>query len=577
MDAVTDPSVREIWVQKSAQVGWTEILNNVIGYFIHQDPAPIMLVQPTQDTAEDWSRDRFAPMVRDSPVLQERIGEQKSRATTNTLRHKTFPGGLLALAISNSPASLASKPIRVILFDEVDKYPASAKQAGDPISLGMKRTTTFWNRKILGGSTPTVKGRSKIVSRIESSDVRYFYVPCPECGDHQRLVWAQVKFDDGKPETARYLCEHCGVLWDDRQRHAAVAKGEWRSTKPFNGIAGFLLNEIYSPFIRLEEMVRNFLHAKKLPETLQQWVNESLGEAWEETGSTVEGDSLLERREQYGMENIPSGVLMLTVGGDVQDDRVELQLIGWGADEECWVIEQMVFRGDPDKQQLWSEVDEYLQRQFVTEDGRELFVEAAAIDSGGHNTQAVYQFVVSRKRRRVWAIKGMGGPGKLVWPKKATRTAKSRANLFVIGVDTIKGILYGRLAKVAEPGAGYIHFPASVDEEFFKQLTSEKATTKFVRGRPTLVWEPREKGIRQEAQDCWNYAYAAYIGRRGPAVIKQLLARTIRRAQRAAPIDGDAVGESPAVQEKPTPKQVSTPPRIRQMLPKRKRGWIQNW
>lgn len=489
-----------------------------------------MLVQPTKDSAEDWSRDRFSPMVRDTPVLRERISDTKSRSQTNTLRHKTFPGGLLALAISNSPASLASKPIRILLFDEVDKYPLSAKKAGDPIGLGMKRTTAFWNRKILGGSTPKTKSDSKIVSRFESSDARYFHVPCPDCGGFQRLIWAQVKFIENDPKTARYLCEHCGVLWDDRQRSAAIKLGRWQATKPFNGIAGFHLNEIYSPFVRLEEMVRNFLQAKKLPETLQQWINESLGEPWEETGATVEGSSLLERREQYGPDNIPADVLMLTAGADVQDDRVEVQLIGWGVDEESWIIAQEVFRGDPDKPELWNEVDEYLQRQFSTEDGRQLFIEATAIDSGGHNTQAVYQFVVSRKRRRVWAIKGLGGAGKLVWPKKATRTAKSRANVFVIGVDTIKGVLYGRLSKVLEPGPGYIHLPASADEEFCKQLTSEKSITKYVRGRPTLAWEPREKGIRQEVQDCWNYGYAAFIGRRGPELIKRLSRRIASRS-----------------------------------------------
>lgn len=572
MDAVTDPAVRQIWVMKSAQVGWTEIINNTIGYFAHQDPSPIMIVQPTKDAAEDWSRDRLAPMIRDTPVLAERIAE-RSRSSTNTLRHKTFPGGLLALAISNSPSSLASKPIRIICFDEVDKYPQSARHAGDPIGLGMKRTNNFWNRKVLGGSTPTVKGVSKIEARFEGSDQRYYFVPCPHCGEFQRLVWAQVKFE---VRPARYLCQHCAVLWTDAERIDSLSRGEWRSTKPFNGIAGFHLSEIYSPFVELDEMVESFLVARKLPETLQQWVNESLGETWEGGGQTVEPGSLLERREQYGPENVPSGVLMLTASGDTQDDRVEVQVVGWGADEESWIIEQKVFRGDPGKPALWLEVDEYLLRRFQTEDGRQLFIEAAAIDSGGHHTQAVYQFVVSRKRRRVWAIKGMGGPGRLAWPKQASRTPKSRANVFVLGVDAIKSVLYGRLGKVLEPGPGYIHLPASADEEFCKQLTSERAVTKYVRGRPAVVWEPRSKDIRQEAQDCWVYAYAAFLGRRGPELMKRLAVRA--RRSHSKPVDAEpaelSAEQKPTAAETPQPEAKVAPTPARRL---QRRGWVKSW
>lgn len=591
MDAITDPTVFEIWVEKSAQVGWTEILNNTIGYFVHMDPSPIMLVQPTKDAAEDYSRDRLAPMIRDTPVLHARFSDDRSRASTNTLRHKTFPGGVLSLAISNSPSSLASKPIRIILFDEVDKYPVSARHAGDPIGLGKKRTTGFWNRKTLGGSTPTKKGTSKIDAKFAESDQRYYFVPCGHCGGRQRLVWSQVRWDEGKPETARYVCEHCGVLWSDADRHEAVRRGEWRATKPFKGVAGFHLNELYSPFVGVVDMATNFLEAKKTPETLQQFVNESLGEAFEDmSGAIVEAAPLLERREQYGPENIPADVLMLTVGGDTQDDRVELQLLGWGADEECWIVEQKVFRGDPGKPQLWAEVDEYLLRQFTTEDGRRLFVEAAAIDSGGHNTNAVYNFVVTRKRRRVWAIRGVGGPGKLIWPKKATRTPKSRANVFNVGVDAAKGVLYGRLAKVLEPGPGYIHLPHSADDDLCKQLTSEKSVTKYVKGRPVVIWELRSKGIAQEAQDCWNYGYAAFLGRRGPEIVKRYLRRrpSIRK-DAAAPVEHSlsAAAVEPALPEAPPqteqqteqqrPQAVERPQKPHWSRQSRRKNWVRSW
>lgn len=588
MDATNDPAVREVWVKKSAQVGWTEILNNVIGYHVHQDPAPMMLVQPTVEMGEAWSKDRLAPMIRDTPVLRDRIADPKARDSGNTVLHKKFTGGHLTIAGANSPAGLASRPIRVVLFDEVDRFPPSAGSEGDPISLGRKRSTAFWNRKMLAGSTPTVKGASRVEAGFEASDQRHLHVPCIHCGTEQRLYWSQVQWTDNDPTTARYACKACGVLWTNEERMASVAEGcrrnLWIAEKPFTGIAGFHLFELHSPFVTMEEMVRSFLEAKRLPETLKTWVNTSLGETWEEAGTTVEPDSLIARKEQYGPENIPDGVLLLTAGVDVQDDRIEVQLNGWGIDEQNWIIEQQVFRGDPGKPALWLEVDKYLLQQFPTEDGRSLLVEAVAIDSGGHNTQAVYSFVVSRKRRRVWAIKGMGGLGKLAWPKKATRTAKSRAMVFVVGVDTIKSVLYGRLGKVLEPGPGYIHLPASADEDFCTQLTSEKAVTKYVRSRPTVVWEPRAKGIRQEAQDCWVYAYAAFLGRRGPELLKRLAgrARMIKTKRAQADEARFAKGEEPEVEQLSQPVEqpveraelpVCPPPRARP----RRRGWVRGW
>lgn len=569
MDACTDPALPEVVVIKSAQIGWTEILNNCIGYHVHQVAAPIMLMQPTLDMAEAWSKDRLAPMLRDTPCLRGKIADPKARDSGNTLLHKNFLGGHLTIVGANSPASLASRPIRILLCDEVDRFPASAGTEGDPINLAKKRTATFGNRKILMGSTPTVKGASRIEAAFGESDQRYYFVPCPECGEFQRLVWAQVRWDEGKPETAHYLCAHCGEPISDESKPEMLRRGEWRSTQPFNGVAGFHISELYSPWSTWPEMAIAFTRAKRLPETLQTWINTALGETWEQEGSTVEAGGLLSRKEQYGPENIPERVLLLTAGVDTQDDRVEVQLNGWGADEENWIVEQKVFRGDPGKPTLWLEVDEYLLQRFPTEDGRQLFIEAVAVDSGGHHTQAVYQFVVSRKARRVWAIKGQGGPGKLAWPKQASRTAKSRAKVYMLGVDAIKGVLYGRLGKVNEPGPGYIHLPASADEEFCKQLTSEKAITKYVRGRAQIVWEPRSKGIAQEAQDCWNYAYAAMLGRGGAKFLARLARGSGGRARTLAPAAPpvEVALEQSALEE---PKQKLAP----RLAARRTGGWM---
>jgi phage terminase large subunit GpA-like protein len=567
MDAAHDEGVTEVVVMKSAQVGWTESLNNTIGYHIDQDPAPILLLQPTLEMAEAWSKDRLAPMIRDTARLNGKVADPKARDSGNTLLHKLFTGGHLTIVGANSPAGLASRPIRVLLCDEVDRFPASAGTEGDPIDLAKRRTARFRNRKILMGSTPTVKGSSRIEAAFEQSDSRYFFLPCPHCQQFQRLVWAQVKWDAGKPETAAYVCAHCATLLTDADKAEMLKRGEWRGTKPFNGIAGFHISELYSPWSTWAEMAIAFSRASLLPETLKTFINTVLGETWEEHGG-VEVVGLIERKESYGAENIPDGTLMLTAGCDTQDDRVEVQLNGWGADEENWIIEQKVFRGDPGKPQLWQEVDAYLLQTFHTESGRRLTVDAVAVDSGGHNTQSVYQFVVTRKRRRVWAIKGLGGPGKLAWPKKATKTRKSRASLFLIGVDTIKAVLYGRLSKVSEPGPGYVHLPADADAEFCKQLTSEKSYTKYLRGRPSIVWEPREKGARQEAQDCWVYAYAAFIGRRGPEVLKRFALRRPKLEPKAELVelaDIPTPVPAPVILNKPASRA------------RRSAGWVRNW
>ena len=248
------------------------MLGNVAGYHIHQDPCPVLLMQPSLEMAEAWSRERFAPMLRDTPVLRGLVGDARARDSENTIRHKTFPGGHIAMVGANSPASLASRPIRLVLADEVDRYPLSAGTEGDPLSLATKRQTTFWNRKTLLGSTPTLKVTSVIWREWLRSDMRKFYVPCPHCDHRQVLTWANVRWDkneDGEhlPETAYYLCEGdgCGSAWSDAERWQAIAHGEWRATAPFNGIAGFHITGFVSPWLTLREIVEDFWRSGNRP------------------------------------------------------------------------------------------------------------------------------------------------------------------------------------------------------------------------------------------------------------------------------------------------------------------------
>lgn len=514
---IMDCDAPEIVVMKAAQVGWTEILNNLIGFHVDQDPSPVLLLHPTLEMGEAWSKDRLAPMLRDTPCLRDKIADPRSRDSGNTLLHKRFVGGHVTIVGANSPSGLASRPIRILLCDEVDRFPASAGTEGDPIDLARRRTATFQNRKILMGSTPTVKGSSRIEAAFLQSDQRYYVVPCKHCGEFQKLVWEQVKWSEFglPPEQAVYQCVKCAETMADTDKADMLANGEWRPTSAYTGVAGFHVSELYSPWTTWGEMAKAFVRAKALPETLQTWINTALGETWEDHGEKLEPVGLMVRVEPYTAASLPSGVRLLTAGTDVQDDRLEIFIYGWGADEEAWLIEHVVLRGDPGGQALWAEHDVVLKRHFRTDDGRELVIEACAVDSGGHFTEQVYRYCMARKRFRIFAIKGAAGAGRLAWPKMAGKGRVVAASVWLVGVDTIKAVIYGRLRKVTEPGPGYFHFCAGTDAEFFEQLTSETILTKVSQGRHVRFWKPKKEGARQEALDGTVYAYAAMLGRGG--------------------------------------------------------------
>jgi phage terminase large subunit GpA-like protein len=533
MDAVSDPSIEMVVVMSSAQVGKTEIINNAIGFHVHLDPAPILLVQPTIEMAETWSKDRFAPMLRDTPVLRGLVKDPRSRDSGNTLRQKQFPRGQIAMAGANSPASLASRPVRLVFLDEVDRFPPSAGTEGDPVKLATKRTANFWNRKIVLTSTPTTKGASRIEAAWEESDQRIYEVPCPICGGHQVLQWGQVKFDrvdKGNPVNVRYECEHCKAQLTEPDKHRMIRNGRWVITRPWvERVAGFHINELYSPWSTWAGVVENFLEAKKRPETLRVWVNTSLGESWEEEGVTVDDAALGGRREDYGIgDALPEGILLLTAGVDVQGDRIEATAWGFGIGEESWVIRHVVFRGNPETSlKVWRDLDDWLLRVYPHTSGTTLRVAAACVDSGGHATQQVYDFCRKREPRRIWAIVGRAGAG-LPLIKIGTRRTRQKVVLGIVGTDTAKGLLFSRLA-MTEFGPGYIHFPRDVDDEYFRQLTAEKLMTKHVKGVPTRVW--KQIRARNEALDCAVYAFAAFASLN--ANMERIAVRAEARAKQA--------------------------------------------
>jgi len=403
---------------------------------------------------------------------------------------------------ANSPSSLASRPIRIVLFDEVDRFPPSAGSEGDPVNLGKRRAATFFNRKFILVSTPTIKDLSRIEAAYLESDQRVFKVPCKDCGEKQELKWSNVTWNENDYRTAKYSCDHCGSIWDDVDRTRAISKGEWYATKPFNKSAGFRLNGLYSPWLRLEDAVFDFLEAKKMPETLKTWVNTFLGETWIETGDRMDDNVLYQRREKYTM---PRDVVVITAGVDVQDDRLEVEFLGHAPDNETYSIDFQVLYGDPSTAALWESLDQQLQRKWEHEVIGKIGVAASCIDSGGHHTQAVYAYVKQREKYRIFAVKGIGGEGRPI-VSRPTKSNIGKVKLFGVGVDTAKELVFSRL-QIDEPGPGYCHFPEHYDEEYFKQLTAEQLVTKFHKGYKKREWHKIRD--RNEALDCRVYAIAA--------------------------------------------------------------------
>lgn len=502
MDAVNDHNIHTIVFMKSAQVGATEILNNIVAYYIDQDPSPTLVLQPTLQMAQAWSKDRLANMIRDCDKLREKVKDPKSKNSSNTVLSKQFPGGNINIVGSNSAAGLASRPIRILLCDEVDRYDPSAGSEGDPINLAIKRTTTFWNRKVFITSTPTIKGLSRIEIAFEESDQRYYEVPCPHCEEYQVLEWEQIHWESKKPETAEYSCKHCEQIIPETKKQWMLSKGRWQATQGTKRVAGFHISELYSPWRTWKDMAIDFYAVKSQPEMLKTWVNTALGRTFDDPGESIEHSALMELREDYDFSNIPNKVLLITCGIDVQGDRLEAQTIGWGHNNEAWVLDYRVFFGDPSSNNVWKDLDSYLNTAFTREDDKKLKIVSACIDSGGHHTQQVYAFTKNRVHRKIFAIKGQSVSNKPI-AGRPSFIGRARHILYPVGSDTAKEFIYSRLKAENK----VIHFPATVDEEYFKQLTSEKRVIKYVKGAKKFEWV--KKTTRNEALDTFVYAVAA--------------------------------------------------------------------
>lgn len=517
MLAITDPRVRRVSIMACTQLLKSSILENVTGYYAHQDPSPIILVQPTVTLAEAFGKDRIDKMFRDSPELNGLLKQKKSRDANNTLTYKAFPGGYLALVGSNSPTDLSSRPIRVALLDEVDKYPPSAGKEGDVLGLVTERTATFFDSKVISVCSPTIDGLSRIASEYELGDKRVFEVPCPNCGVMDEMIWDNVRWPKGKPELASYVCVECDHEWSEPERIKAISLGSWKATAEFKGHASFRCSKLVSPWEPLSVMARKWEEAQGNPQKLKVFVNTQLAETWVETGEAPDYQRLYERVELYPQGSLSKEVVFLTAGADIQKDRIEVEVVGWGRDKQSWSVDYFIYEGDTAGTEVWKGLDKLLSTSWKKEnDERDYSIVRMCVDSG-YNTSHVYNWVRKQAVSRVSAIKGSDGIPVIVGIPSDVDVARDGSRLqnslkvWPVGVSVAKSELYGWL-KLDKPETGkvyqqgYCHFP-QYSLEHFKRLCSEQLMKRIVKNRVVYRWELIHE--RNEQLDCRNYARAA--------------------------------------------------------------------
>ena len=529
MDAFTDPKIHRLAVVASSQVGKTEMEMNMIGYMIDIDPGPAMFVLPTLDNGKDTSKRRIAPMIRDTKPLRKKVAASRSRDNDNTLLKKAYPGGMLTITGSNSPASLASIPCRYVFGDERDRWAKDAGSEGDPWGLVEARTITFYNYKMVEVSTPTIKGHSAIEKSFKLGTQEYWCVECPNCHKYHFITFDDIKMEyhrigEGKEkqfivDSAVYVCPSCRGVSSENEIKRQPKKWIARNPEAYqNGVRSFWINSFSSPWMSWKKICLKFLEAKDDPRKLKTVRNTLFGELWEEQQEIMDEDELMGRREEYDAE-LPDGVLCLTCGVDTQDDRLEYEVVGYGLDRHNWGIEKGYIFGKPSDDEVWERLDGIIDRVWQLKNGRGLKISVTFVDSGGHYTQEVYEKCRARKLKRVFAIKGKGGEGiPYISPPSTAKIVKKgvvvgTTPLYIIGVDSGKEKIMSGL-KAENQEIHRYHFPSNedrgYDENFFNGLLSESmVSTETARGS-RWKWMKLPGHNRNEALDCRNYANAAF-------------------------------------------------------------------
>ncbi len=533
LNAMGSDEIRVVNLVKSARVGYSQMLKALLGYNLEHRKRNQLMFQPTDAAAAGFMKSHIETMIRDVPVVKALAPWEGKKHRDNTKDTKRFSNSKQLWCVGGTAAkNYREKSPDVVLYDELAAFPSDVEKEGSPTFLGDKRIEGSVFPKSVRGSTPKIKGECEIERAASESEVNLkFNIPCPLCGAEQSLKWGGkeadngFKFDTDNPDGVKHECEECHGLagyseWmpeQERGRWICIDTGIWtcdgleyfsaddKKIEPPENIT-FWIWTAYSPFTDWARIVKDFLAAKKDPGKLKTFVNTTLGETWEESGEKIEHDILYQRREQYPAE-VPAGGLVLTCAVDVQDDRLEAEVQAWGQYDENWRIDFQVFHGDPGKVDVWKDLDLFLQKTFLHENGHALKIACTLVDSGGHYTQEVYRFCKRKSGRRIFAIKGQGGTGVPII-SRPSKSNLGKVKLFRVGVDTAKELVLARLGT-DEPGPAYCHFPISYkfDEEYFKQLTAEERRTKFVKGFAVKEWHKIRK--RNEAFDLAVYNLAA--------------------------------------------------------------------
>jgi phage terminase large subunit GpA-like protein len=532
MDALSPASpAQRVVFMKAAQVGATEAGNCFIGFVMHHAPGPMLAVQPTVELAKRNSRQRIDPLIEESPELRAKVKPARSRDAGNTMLSKEFAGGILILTGANSAVGLRSTPARYIFLDEVDAYPASADEEGDPVSLAEARSLTFAHRrKVFLVSTPTIKGLSRIEREFEASDQRRFFVPCPHCGEEQWLKFERLRWDKGQPETAAYHCEGCERPIAEHHKTIMLERGAWRATAnaadPLT--VGYHLSALYSPlgWLSWARIARAWEAALGNDEAMRAFRNTILGDTWFETGEAPDWQRLQGMKEDWPASTVPADGLFLTAGADVQKDRIEVDVWAWGRGLQSWLIDHIVIDGGPGDPACWQKLTDLLGRTWAHASGTPMTIARLAIDTG-YETAAVYAWARQVGFGQVAPIKGLEGFNRaspVTGPTFVDATLGGKrlrrgARLWTIATSTFKAETY-RFLRLDPPevtsagdGEGYsppgfLHLPGWVDAEWLKQLTAEQlVTVKNKRGFAKLEWQKLRE--RNEALDCRVYARAA--------------------------------------------------------------------
>lgn len=502
----------EVSVIKGTQLGFTELGNNMLFCYADLYPCPMLQILPTETAVKTHALSKLWPSIDASPRLKNIFKKRKTQ-DGSSIYSLMFKGGNIALGWSNSPATFASSSRRIVINDDVDKWPDEI-EGGNPLDLSKNRAETYSNKKIYNNASPAKKHNSKILPKYETSSQGLYTMKCPHCNGDVVFEKDGFKFNYDEEyqliDDVVFVCSNNGCIIEEHQKYEMMKKengARYVHKFPERKHKGYRVPSYYSPFAKWNEIFQSFLDArkeqklKKINTKMAGWTNTKDANVWEEKIEKLDVNEFLNRHEDY-VADVPSGAYILTAGVDTQDDRLECEVVGWGKYGESWSIGKFILEGDPKFQRVWDKLDKILQSSFKHESGIDMKIMGMGIDSGGHRTEYVYTYCKSRIEQNVFCLKGDNVVETPILKINSSKANKGAFRLYMVGVNSAKDVIYGHLTT-KEIGAGYMHFPRKPEynEEHFKQLTGEKKDV------TTGRWSKFRN--RNEALDIRVYSMAA--------------------------------------------------------------------